>query len=119
MALGVTGLHAGDLAALLDAECAQLPAVPRRPGTAHRLVAAALLLDVVLARGDEIDAQQRGASQRDDDRGADGAEDVGDARTPPASRRASPGLSTPAARSARLMASVARPIDAEIVCEPA
>ena len=61
----------------LHAERAQLELVPGRAGTAGFLLAAVLLL-ISLARGLEIDAEQRRAEQREDDRRADRAEDVGD-----------------------------------------
>ena len=75
--LGFLRRLADDRAAVPDAERAQLELMPGRAGAADFLLAAVLLL-VALAGRLEIDAEQRRAEQREDDRGADGAENVGD-----------------------------------------
>jgi hypothetical protein len=63
-------------AVLSNAKCAQLELVPGRAGAAGLLLAAVLLF-VALARGFEIDAEQRRPEQGQDDRRANGAENVG------------------------------------------
>ena len=75
--LGLLHRLADDLAADLHAIRAQLELVPGRAGAAGLLLAAVLLL-ILLAGGLEVDAKQRRPNQRQNDRGADGSENVAD-----------------------------------------
>ena len=75
--LSLGDAQTGGFATRLHLVGAQRPACPGRARTAQLLLAAPMLLLVVLAGGDEIDAQQLRADDGDHDRRAHGAEHVG------------------------------------------
>ncbi len=108
--------HAGDLGALAQPEGAQLEAPPDRAGAAD-LLAAAEPGFVVLAGLGQIDPEQLRAEHRENDGRAHGAEDIGHRIGD--RHRVEIFLGLLGERPRRLMASVARPIEAEIVWEPA
>ena len=100
----------------LHAERAQLPAVPGRAGAAQLLGAAVLFL-VLLAGRREIDAEQLRARAARSPAPSPPCRTCRSRRRRSASSRACV-LASSAGRPSRLMASVERPIAAEIVCEP-